>query len=77
MQSCLEQKGKSVAPLQNSGGKSPTTSPGWVIKGKTMQSRREVDTEAQQSALPGTGALTWDLPRSHLQLGLGQVTSQF
>lgn len=31
-QSFLEQKGKSVAPLQNSGGKRQTTSPGWVIK---------------------------------------------
>lgn len=58
MQSCLGQKGKSVAPLQNSGGKSPTTSPGWVIKGKTIQSPRKIDTEAQQSALLGTGMLT-------------------
>lgn len=59
MQSFLEQKGKPVAPLQNSGGKRQTTSPGWVIKGKTMQSRREVvDTVAQQGALPGTRAMT-------------------
>lgn len=77
MQSFPEQKGKSVAPLQISGGKSQTTSPGWVIKGKTMQSCREVDTVAQQGALPGTGALTWDLLRSHLQLGLGRMTPQF
>lgn len=48
MQSCLGQKGKSMAPLQNSGGKSPTTSPGWAIKGKTMQIHREVDTEARK-----------------------------
>lgn len=70
MQNFLEQKGKSVAPLQNSGGKTQTDNKPWLGLGKGKQCKAAgkliVDTVAQQGALPGTGALTWDLPRSHL-----------
>lgn len=54
MQSFLEQKGSQWLLSKTLEAKDrQTTSPGWVIKGKTVQSCREVDMVAQQGATEG------------------------